>query len=244
MKVDQEMLIKYLLGETTTMENAMITNLLEEDLTLQKEYQELAKIWSELESLPDELPSQKMEHRFTHWLDSMSEVPASRKSSRVMWLRSGRWAAAAAVVLLAGFFVFHQSKSTPVSESRSTVTGIEWVSSPSTTERIQGIYHATMKEHDPAIVQILLKLLREDESDNVRLTAVEALQTFPLTDDIKIGLIQALEKEEKPVVQIALISALVGLSDHDAKPQLEALIGNEDVEKTVKDEAQLGLLRL
>ncbi len=73
---------------------------------------------------------------------------------------------------------------------------------------------------------------------------MDALSKFVDNDAVRKALIQSLTTQDKPVVQIALINLMVQLKEEGAREKLEEIVNNEDIETTVRDEANYGLLRL
>ena len=55
----------------------------------------------------------------------------------------------------------------------------------------------------------LLTAIIYDENDNVRMTAFEALVNFTSSEIVKTTFIEALEQEQNPSIQVAIIQALV-----------------------------------
>jgi hypothetical protein len=75
------------------------------------------------------------------------------------------------------------------------------------------------------------------------LAALEALARYN-TKEIKEQLLISLEKQQDPVVQVALIKLLTQDNNQAIKPTLEELIQKEGTEKAVRDAAHSALLRL
>jgi len=240
---DDDILIKYLLGELAEQDAADLEARLRKDPVLQNELDLLRAVWDKSQSIPLAQPDVKATQRFEQWLadqEATTVAPATKA------LRMWRYAAAASVIMLLGAFWILQKPAISEESNGSTQTDLlHWAAEESSTERIKGI-HATVreKEADPEIVEALLKVLRDDKSANVRLTAVEALQTMGSGDNVKQGLLKALATEKTPVVQIAIINVLVGADAKIAKEGFQNLINKEEIDSTVKDEAQLGLMRL
>ena len=110
---------------------------------------------------------------------------------------------------------------------------------PSVSTRIKGIQSAYgVDTVDYNIQKTLLKLIREDESPNVRLAAIHALGNMNIQVDMNL-LLQALENEKVPTVQIALIDALVKIKGKDAGPILDQLSLKPELPKVVQSEAEL-----
>ena len=212
---------------------------------LRKEFEVYQRIWSDYQSLPLMKADREGVDRFDRWLSQQnvdSRAEPSIKKPRIDYWKYG---VAASMVLLIGWFFAGRLDSTQVESQKLQNDMMQLIAAESTTERIKGVNNSLdIHEPDAEVVDALLKLLANDESDNVRLRIVEALQQYELDDKIKDALIFALEKEKQPIVQIAIINALVGMGENKAKHSLENLIQDEDIQPFVKDEARLGLTRL
>lgn len=243
MKIDTDKLIQYMLEDAPPHENEVIQEQLKTNMKLKAEYQQLQTIWDEYNGAPLIKPSEHVQQRFDAWLDTVEHAEIKPKIRQLNWLR---YAAAIALLAVASYAVFDSTQYTPANSLATDAIEehLHWASSSSTTERIKGINSSLAEVENPEVIDLLIELLHSDESPNVRLAAVEGLATFSMSDQIRTGLIQALENEEKPVVQIALITTLVGLKESAARPKIEELIQREETDKYVKDEALLGLMRL
>ena len=117
----------------------------------------------------------------------------------------------------------------------------------STSGRIKAVniaYKLNHNQPDKTIVDALIKRLNEDESTNVRLSAMDAL--FHFVDDQKVvtALCETLSIQTDPIVQIAIIEGLTSYKEKGAIKYFEELIENDHVIDHVKDEAQMGIYKM
>jgi len=123
---------------------------------------------------------------------------------------------------------------------------IEQLKSPSVSERIEGIqvnYTGQDSQENP-IVRTLLNTLEHDESPNVRLAAIDALDPFMRVDEVRATLIKRLKEEEDSFVLIAIIESLSIHNAKEAIDPLQQLSNSKELPKYVKDEAYWGLIKL
>jgi HEAT repeat protein len=86
--------------------------------------------------------------------------------------------------------------------------------------------------------------LRRDPNVNVRLAAVDALKRFSNDQTVRANLATSLSANDSPLVQIALIEALVDLRDRSAAPAIRKLGASENVDQLVRERARLALERI
>ncbi|MBE1298802.1 MAG: hypothetical protein GJ680_02670 [Alteromonadaceae bacterium] len=102
-------------------------------------------------------------------------------------------------------------------KSLTTMVAVSMLQNPSATERLNGIaYSASLIDQEPQIQQTLLKVLATDDSTSVKLAALKSLAEIQNIAPIADALIDVLNTERNPLVQINVLQMLL-------------LSGNEDV---------------
>ncbi len=238
-------ILSYLAGEMTKEEVRSFEERLNSDETLREDTVLYRQLQDEIKALPILGGEESMEEEFVRWLEGQSNHTHLRDlgSNRRLYTLL----VAASLGLLIGlFFLGRWSVKSPYILSISVEEDpFTLVKAASTSSRIKGINALERIENpDPEFVEALLRLVRYDESPNVRLRAVEALQTFSSIERVRHELIDLLDIEKQPIVQIAIINTLVQVQEGDAKIPLEKLISSKEIMPFVKDEARLGLTRL
>lgn len=105
----------------------------------------------------------------------------------------------------------------------------------SASERIKGLnYAAALNNPKPAVIQALIKTLREDESLNVRLSTIETLERFKQTDEVKKVLVNQLARADEPIEQSTLIETLVRMRVKESLPVFEQIQKDEKVDESVR----------
>ncbi len=232
--------------------------------------QEVA-LWKELARLPIAQPSAALRSNFAAMLGAYREGRAeqSRLASRASgrwsgwrardWLRPALAAVTAALALLvAGYFAgrYGTAGSAPqpqaqLVEMRSELAGmrqlvvLSMLQQQSATERLQGVSYSTKVAHsDPQILAALLHTLRYDASVDVRLAALDALSRHGNQPQVRSGLLDALQPQQSPLVQIALIDLLVELHDAGARDQLQRFQEDIHLDRSVRERAAWALSKL
>ena len=86
--------------------------------------------------------------------------------------------------------------------------------------------------------------LRYDNNVDVRLAALDALSHYGKRPEVSRGLVEALDSEQSPMVQVALIDALVDLHDANAVEPLKRLQQTPNLDPTVRKRADWGVRQL
>ena len=221
----------------------------------------LARVWSNLELIPAEAPSPALRARFYESLDAYRrgaeefEKPVVARQ-QWWWTRPLFQFAAAAAMLAVGVLVGRtfefRKDTTQLGELKGEVdrmrqlVALSLMQQQSATDRLQGVNWAyRVEKSDTEVVTALLRTVREDESVNVRLAAVDALRPFakgsPL---VRKALIQSIAKQDSPMVEIALIDLLVDLRETSALGSVKALSQDPRQSAEVRERAQTAVTEL
>ncbi len=226
----------------------------------------LAGIWHGLARVPMEQPSRELRRRFYERLDSyqqgLLENPAiSEKTSMMerlrglMSLHPALQAALAAALVVVGFFagygIDRRGDNTQVSELRSEVNNmrqlvaLSLMQQQNASDRLKGVNWAyRVEQSDTEVLSALLHTVNHDPNVNVRLAAVDALHTFSESTVARRGLVQAIGKQDSPMIQVALIDAVADLRDQQAIVPLRSIANDANVNPEVRQRAQWALNKL
>jgi len=115
----------------------------------------------------------------------------------------------------------------------------------SASDRLRGVNYAYRVEpSDPEVLAALLTTVNHDPNVNVRLAAVDALKNFTDNPVGRKGLVQALPKQDSPLVQIAILDQIVELRDRSADSTIQFLLSKQNVNPDVRQRAQWALKQL
>ncbi|ADB39350.1 HEAT repeat domain-containing protein [Spirosoma linguale] len=115
----------------------------------------------------------------------------------------------------------------------------------SASERIQAINQSfELTQADRDITQLLINTLNFDPNVNVRLAACQALVRFENEPVVRNALIQSLQIQTDPNVQITLIDVLVAIKEKRAVTEIQRLAQNQQVLEAVRIKAAEGITRL
>jgi hypothetical protein len=115
----------------------------------------------------------------------------------------------------------------------------------SASERLRGVsWSSQVQRPEEAVLSALLQTLNSDPNVNVRLAALDALQGFSSIREVRQDLLQSLEKQKSPLVQITLIDWLVETKDRRAVEVLTRMSDEPRTEPRVRERARWGLRQL
>ncbi len=235
---------QYLSGQLTVPERQLFENQLGVDDELRVEVDELRSLWEGLGSLPQEQPTAGLRDRFYQRLNEIQSDRSRRFERGYAWWKPGLQglvpqATIAAVVFLLGMYVGRvniggrdpaaqevKRLDTEVQGLRQTVA-LSLMDRQSANSRLEGIsWSSRVEQPDGDLVAALLTALNRDPNTNVRLAALDALEKFAGEPAVLKALVDALPRQDSPLVQIALIDALVHIRDDAAAGELRKLSGD------------------
>ncbi len=218
----------------------------------QQELEEMKALFHAFDGHDIPVPSEKLRTSFEMALEAEKEsrgkvVPLSSPEKKTNW-GGNLLKIAASVALLAVSFqmgsLFQQRKvdgdiallRDETLQMKQT-TMLSLMENQSASKRIQGVnYIDEFEQPDEAIIEALGNRLLYDENDNVRLTAFEALSKFTSSETVKNLLIEALEKEKNPSIQVAIIQVLVQIQERKAAEPMKKLLEQEDTQPFIKEQ--------
>lgn len=237
--------------------------------TCRMEAETLGAIWKKLGALPEERPSRAMRARFEATLDAyvqglrQAERGPSRRERLDKWL--GAWwprepvfqfgfAMAFLVVgLLAGYSLTRGGSQggaevaqlhEEIQHTRQLVA-LSLLQEQSASDRLKGVdWSYRIAQPDPQVLSALLHTVNYDQNVNVRLAALDALHPAVSNDMVRRGLIESLERQKSPLVQIALIDLLVDIRDKEAANPVKDLMQEAGLNPEVKERADWALKQL
>ena len=226
-------------------------------------------VWRKLSLLPVEQPSPMSRVRFEAMLQAYqagsSNQPADDFARRKRasswnffhWLRSplgaAAWSAALLVIgVFAGMRLAGPKPPSPdIAEiqkelaSTKQLVVLSMLQQQSASARLEGVGFTTREEQlNPQVLSALLHTLRYDPSVDVRLAALDAISRHSTQPQVRSSVVKALQEQQSPLVQVALIDQLVEWHDREAKPHLEKLRQSQDLNPTVREHADWAISKL
>ena len=241
---------------------------IEEHLGICAWCREEAGMWTRLGALPEEQPGPALRARFDAMLEAYGEGARQAKLRPGSSSGLSRWVehwwprqpvfqfAFAVVFLLAGSAAGHlltvvgsgNQQLTQLREEVHSMRGLVTLSllqQQSAIERLRGVnWSYRMDQPDREVVSALLNALKYDSSVDVRLAAADALRRSGRDLAVRQGLVEALGRQESPLVQITLIDLMVEMKERQAIDVLRQLQKDTTLNKIVRQRADRALSRL
>lgn len=267
MKCEQigELLPDYLQGQLGAEQNEVV----ELHLAQCGDCRDEVAVWSKLATLPVEQPSTELRMRFEAMLHAYQTGRSDRANANFerqnqspgwsfwSWLRTpvGAVAWSAALLLIGVFagnrFANDHSQSSEIAILQSELTNmrqlvvLSMLQQQSASERLQGVsWSQGAGKLDPQITSALLHTLRYDASVDVRLAALNALSKHYSQPQVRSGVLDALQPQQSPLVQVALIDQLVEWRDPEAAKQLRSFEQTPNLNPAVKQRAEWAVSKL
>jgi len=207
------------------------------------------QLWSELENLPQEAPSQRLRRRFYDELEH-ADRQMHRRRRWFGWITAPGMAAAMGclfVGVMLGLLLRSQpaANHTELAQLQQQVAilnrnlVLDRLENDSASKRLLGVMEASaLAEHDPEIRRALLERAVDDRVHSVRSAAIDAIGPRVGSPAVGDELMASLEKAESPLVQLALADLVLRYGNPMQMEQLLQLsergLLHPDVAKHVK----------
>ncbi|GLR17354.1 HEAT repeat domain-containing protein [Portibacter lacus] len=241
-------IIDYLEGQMSFEESIKFEQELKKDPVLKEEFATYQLMYNEVDQIKLEKPSITLKSNFDHLLET--EIKNSRKT-KTLTFRNIRNVAAVAAILVIGILVgqnWTQRSFISKIDSHNAELVSEMkrnMNSESVSGRIEALQVShQFKSPENEVLKTLIKSMKNDESPNVRLAAVEALDNFAKEEIVRTAFVKQLSQEKDPFVLIALINTLSEQKVEKAIDPLQHITNANDVAKFIKDEAHMGLIKI
>ena len=255
---DYRLLIpEYLSGRLTAVETSFFENAIAADAGLRAEVAELRSLWQGLALLAEEKPSPAMRAQFYQKLNALQRGDAGPAEKHSWWkLAWPKQLAFGALVFAVGLFAGRASLDQRVhkdemAQMRSQVQGLQemvalsLLERQSPTSRLEGVAWSNKVDRpNDQLLNALVGALNYDSNVNVRLSSIDALEKFTSDGAISKALIDSIQRQDSPLVQVALIDSLVRIRDHSAAPEFKKLTADLEINPAVRQRAQWGLEKL
>ncbi len=251
----------YVSGRLTSTEHATFEAQLNASPELRIEVEEIRAMWQGLGLLPEEQPSAAMRARFYGKLKDLETGQGRRVAGGFAWWKPGlpglvRQLTLSLALVCLGMYIGRVSMSSrpgptdtaqlqnEVQNLRQTVA-LSLLDRQSATSRLEGIsWSSQVNRPDRDLLTALVTALNHDPNTNVRLASLDALEKFSDDASIRKALVSSIPVQDSPLVQIALIDALVNARDNGAAGELRKLTHDTTANAAVRQRAEWGLKRL
>jgi hypothetical protein len=249
--------VDYLTGSLVESERQQFESHLKSCPACRAELDALSRTWANLRDVPPIPPNTRaMRARF-------ETILVEKQSSRTRlkaWLnhhasvRPVLQACAALLLVLLGIQFGRETQpasapevrklSQEVRDLRQMVT-LSLLQQQSASERLKGVNWSNQLDRPSnEIVSALIDTLMHDTNVNVRLASIDALKRFAEREVVRTTAVQALNTQNSPLVQMALIDFVVETEDRGALDTLRRLSRDDSINATVRARAAWGIKHL
>jgi hypothetical protein len=244
------LLMDRLQGHLTETDEARLAAHLATCAACAAEVDAMTETWDTLGNLDGEqVPHERLRARFHAALAAYETQERRPRTERLL----GRWwpqqptlqMGLAAALALVGVLVGQQLPSpvdTEVAALRDEVrtVGLALLDHQSASERLLGIEWSRRTAQSPEVVNALLERVQYDSNLSVRLAAIDALRSDLDRPGVVEGLAMALERQESPLLQVALTDALLS-ADRPAIDAVRSVLTRTELDPAVREYLQMAL---
>lgn len=250
----REHFASYWAGTLDDQDRAAVQAHLDGCASCQGEAEHLGRVWEALGEFPEARPRPELRLRFSETLAAYQlGLAVNRKQERTAswWqFRPALQFGLAAALLVIGVTVGHlvtagRQSSAEVATLRQELAGmrqmvaLSLLQQQSATDRLRGVaWSERVNGPDTEVLSALLDTLHHDQSVNVRLSAADALANFTTSPLVRKALPTALQQQDSPLVQAALIDTMANVRGKDIEEALRLTAANPDVPGPVRDRAR------
>jgi len=210
----------------------------------------MTSVWDQLGTLDDDVPHERLRARFHAGLAAYEARASRHWAERFLdswWPKQPalQFGLAAALALF-GVLIGQQLPSpvdTEVAALRAEVrtVGLALLDHQSASERLLGIEWSQRAARTPEVVNALLERVQYDPNLSVRLAAVNALRADLGRPEVSAGLELALEKQDSPLIQVAVTDALLATGSGGGIDAVRRMLSRTELDPTVRDYLQMAL---
>jgi len=156
-----------------------------------------------------------------------------------------QWAYSLVILLagvIGGYFIKPGNHVQEISKLSNEVTQMKemmmltLLEKESTSDRLRAVnLTSELPNVSMKVTEALFKTLNTDENVNVRLATIDALYPYAGHPEVRKGLIEAIDKQDSPLVQVALAEMMVDLQEKRSVKALEELMNKESTPFEVKE---------
>ncbi len=247
---DGLLLIRLLEGNLSGKERSKLEARLAEEPLLKEEFQRLEQLYAAFDQQSLVPVPERVNQRFYAFLNQTQSMPSPSLTGRVSsyW----KWAGVAAGILMLISLTSSIHLNWTQQQQMAAMQGeiektqrmliLSMLENPSASNRMQAMGVSLQQvRRDDEVLDALQHVLDHDPNVNVRLKAASALADFIEEPSVISILIESLDKQKFPQVQIALIDILTAARKKEAVNAFHKLLEQEELMDIVRDKAAEGI---
>ena len=214
----------------------------------------LKTFWMRLGAIPEEAPGTAATGRFNALL---SDYQRALRRSRFESFYENWWPrrpaaqmACALATLVVGLLAGHAltvdaQRGTEVARLQEEVSStrqlvaLSLMRQQSASDRLKGVdWSSQIARPEPQVVNALLETVNYDDTVDVRLAAVEALSRLASDSGVRSRMASALDRQDSPLVQIALLDALARSRTPEVVSAMRRIADLKSINPAVRSHAE------
>lgn len=240
-----ELIEKYNEGLADPSEVHMLEHLIESGIVDLTQLRELQLLDKQFQSLATPTPSLRLDDQFYAALAREKRDSTTGSISFPSWSTLFPRLAVAAVLMVvgfsAGYFLQSPHQQAEVSQLTNEVSQLKemimlsLLEKESASQRLKAVsLTSDMTQASEKVTDALLVTLNQDENVNVRLAALEALTPYVKQSEVRARLIESIQVQDSPLVQVALAELMVAIQEKKSVDAFRQLLERESTPKEVK----------
>lgn len=204
----------------------------------EKQLRDTYNLWRNMDQFDVPPVSERARTRFYNMLGEFEQGQADAEiHSRHRTFTILKWAAVFVMGICVGLIVsnYGGSNSEPDTVSASIQIMADLNTEKSPTERLTALQ--TIKKNptpEEYVYEALYATILNDPNVNVRLSAIEAMLHFSDKPKVRALLIQALTRQESPIVQLSLAEVIIKLQEKESIEEIRQLLKSDQLDWGVK----------
>lgn len=250
------LLVDYIDENLPQEETKIVESHIESCESCKQQLEETKQLFKKIDKQKQLLPSASLAQGFYEMLENEKaqiEKPVKEKREKTISIRKLIAIAAQFVVFVAigvaiGWYSGQKSSQPELAQLNQKIDQLSQqvhyasLNQPTASQRIKVINEINSAEQvNEKMLDALINTMNGDENVNVRLTAIYALSDYKHIPKVNDALIESLEMQRDPILQITLINLLITIKDSKVKSALKKIIDNEQIDNQVKEQAKQGL---
>ncbi len=228
--------------------------------TCRDEHMKIKQLQDDLKLIEDEVPSEKMKSNFYAMLEQEKKQLKRNKISKEEHRETKhlvrnfmKYAATTIILVSIGFLLGQQMQLRNSNQEEMALLRQELnemqqnfsmasLTNSTASQRLKAVNTISDQiKPDDKMINTLISTLMNDENVNVKMAAANALAKYPENKKVRDVLIESLQNEEDPALQITLIGILTQIQDKRAKNAFQNILQNDHTIPVVKQQAEEGL---
>lgn len=257
-----ELVIGWLDNDLSPSQEKELDKLIAEGIISSVDLDEFRKMYFDMQQIPSPEPPETMPVNFYRWLNKHTHTNPLSITKILSGIYSYfdrmriRRTAFAFLILVIGFtagLAYHVNtiRTREIRNLNDEIVSMKsmmvltLLEQSSSFDRLKAVsLSAGIDNRDEQVMNALFNTLNNDPNVNVRLAALEALATRGKNPKVRKMLVQSIDRQQSPIIQVAMADVMLNLDDKNSIPELRQLLNKTDLNETVRQHIQHTITKL